>query len=118
MVKASRFLRTAIITFILLIFFSCYGSWNFLFEGNNVDERTKSLKMLTDANNKKFAASGISSLSGKYTVLVISDTHFGNKKKDIDCKPFFEWLEKLKGKPDYPVFAISLGDVVDSGKQE
>ncbi len=117
-VKASRIARTGIIAVFLTLLLSCYGSWNFLYEGNNVDERTKSLKMLTDANDKKFAASGISSLSGKYTVLVISDSHFGNKKKDIDCEPLYKWLEQLKGKPDYPVFAISLGDVVELGRQE
>ena len=115
--KISKITRSCLIVFFIFLLSACYGSWNFLYEGNNVDERTKNLKYISNSTDNDFAAADISSLSGKYTVLVFSDTHFGNKKKDVDCAELYDWLDRLKGKPDYPVFAISLGDVVDLGKQ-
>ena len=110
-------IRILILAILITIFSSCYGSWNFLYEGNDVDYRTENLKYISNKNDKEFAAAGIGSLNGKYTVLVISDSHFGNNKKDIDTSLLFNWLDKLKGKPDYPVFAICLGDAVDLGRQ-
>ena len=115
--KTARLLFTALLLSLFALLSSCYGSWNFLYEGNNVDERTKSLKHISNANDEEFAAAGISSLKGKYTVLVISDTHFGNKKKDVDYSLLLSWLDQMRGKPDYPVFAICLGDAVDIGMQ-
>lgn len=115
--KTVRLLFITLLFFLLSLLSSCYGSWNILYEGNNVDERTKSLRYISNKNDEEFAAAGIASLKGKYTVLVISDTHFGNKKKDIDYSLLFNWLDQLKGKPDYPVFAIHLGDAVDIGNQ-
>lgn len=107
-----------IITAFLSLLISCYGSWNFLYEGNNVDERTEEFNLLSSSTDNSFSTAGISSLSGKYTVLIISDTHFGNAKKDINCAPLYNWLERTRGKSEYPVFAICLGDVVDLGRQE
>lgn len=114
----SKTFRLFLVTLFLTLVISCYGSWNFLYEGNNVDERTESFNMLSSSTDDNFSAAGISSLNGKYTVLIISDTHFGNTKKEINCAPLFKWLEKLRGNPEYPVFAICLGDVVDLGRQE
>ena len=77
----SRILKSVFTVLILSVLVSCYGSWNFWYEGNNVDERTKSLKSLNEPDNSKFIQSGIPELSGQYTVLILSDTHFGNTKK-------------------------------------
>ena len=71
----------SLIAILIVTFTACYGSWNFFYEGNSVDERTKGMKYLSDAGDSRFAASGISSLNGKYTVLVVTDTHFGNTRK-------------------------------------
>ena len=115
----------AIIISSLILFSACYGSWNFWYEGNDVDKRTSELKYLE--GDSRFAASGISNLpvrnelngnSGKYTVLVISDPHFGNKRKKISGEPLFKFLEKLKGTENYPKFMLSLGDSVDIGFEE
>lgn len=104
-----------LISIFLLSLVSCYGSWNFFYEKNSVDERISEMKKLSPSEDKRFAESGISSLSGKYTVLIISDTHFGSKKKDINTQKLFDWLDSVKGTEKYPVFAICLGDATDMG---
>ena len=113
-----KILKVIFTGLLISLFVSCYGSWNFFYEGNDVDKRTEKLKKISDANDEVFAASGISSLNGKYTVLVFTDSHFGSKKKDINPAPLFKYLNKLRGSPDYPVFALSLGDDVDIGTQD
>ena len=112
-------ISSLLISIILFLLSSChgYGSWNFFYEGNDVDERTKSCKKLTDSDSD-FAKSGISSLGNKYTVLVFTDTHFGSKKKDIKYQNLLDYLSTLKGSADYPAFAICLGDSAELGNQE
>jgi len=108
----------ALLTISLLsLFVSCYGSWNFLYEGNNVDKRTRSLRYISDSTDEEFQNAHISNLSGQYNVLIVSDLHFGNTKKDVNCSSIFAWLESHQGDSDFPEFAISLGDVVDLGRQ-
>lgn len=111
------FFFTALFLLCLVSNISCYGSWNFAYEGNNVDSRTKSIKKINDSNDEEFAESGISSLGGKYTVLVISDAHFGNKKRSVNCDILYKWLDSLKGNVFYPSFVISLGDSTDLGRR-
>ena len=114
------FLFAALSLACLLTLSSCYGAWNFWDPGNDVDKRTQKLTRLTAQNDSDFAAAGISELKGKYTVLVISDAHFGNKKKDINTKTLYDFLDKLKKEsPEkYPKFMLSLGDSVDIGFSE
>jgi hypothetical protein len=109
-------IKSLLLLFSLFLFSACYGSWNFFYKGNNVDERTKTLSYLTD-REARFAASGISGLSGNYTVLILTDLHFGNTKKPVETAKLFSWLNALKNSSNYPVFALSLGDVVDLGSQ-
>ena len=111
------FFRYILLSLTSLVFFSsCYGSWNFWYEGNDVDKRTQNLKYLTN-DDPDFEASKISDLHGEYTVLVITDPHFGNKKKKVSGEPLFKYLEKLKSEHPalYPKFVLSLGDSVDIG---
>ena len=93
---------------------ACYGSWNFLYEGNNVDKRADVCKCLN--NDSEFIASHIPSLGSKYTVLIITDTHFGNTKREVNCDKLFNYLRSIKGSSDYPSFVISLGDSTDHGQ--
>ena len=119
--KLKRFFLFAALSLVcLLTLSSCYGAWNFWDPGNDVDKRTQKLTRLTAQNDSDFAAAGISELKGKYTVLVISDAHFGNKKKDINTKALYDFLDKLKKEsPEkYPKFMLSLGDSVDIGFSE
>ncbi len=113
-----------ILYFFALIFacfslFSCYGSWNFFYEGNDVDYRTEKLTDLSlDAD---FAASGIANLgtsgSTSYTVLVITDTHFGYALTDFPYSKIYAYLDRLKAANNLPKFALSLGDSTDVGSQ-
>ena len=100
------------------LFISCYGSWNIFYEGNDVNNRTKKILYITDSSDSHFAASGISSVTGKYNVLVISDLHFGAMRNSEPIgDAMFSWLEKVRGTEEFPKFALSLGDVADVGKQ-
>ena len=108
--------RILLLSLFLLSLASCYGSWNFFYEGNDTDKRVTGIKSLTAEDDKKFADSGIASLSGKYTVLIVSDTHFGNTKKAINTTKLFNWLDSVKGTEKYPSFAICLGDATDLGR--
>lgn len=112
-IKKISFLFISLFLFILS---SCYGSWNFFYDGNDVDERTKVCKKLTDADYD-FAKSKISSLGNKYTVLVLSDTHFGSNKKEIKYQKLLDYLTSIRGSENYPAFAICLGDSTDIGTQ-
>lgn len=116
MIKKIRLLPSLFLLSLTLFFTGCYGSWNFFYEGNDVDKRTTGIKNITSEEDKRFAESGIDSLSGKYTVLILSDTHFGNKKKDINTAKLFTWLDSVKGSEKYPSFAICLGDATDLGR--
>lgn len=99
-----------LITFIAFsfLFTSCYGSWNIFYEGNNVDNRTGNLLNISPALE----------YSGNYNVLVLTDTHFGYSMKEAPVQALYNWLEAVKNTPAAPVFAICLGDAVDTGAQE
>lgn len=113
-----KFFNFTISIFLISVFFvSCYGSWNPFYEGNNVDYRTGAMLNLTDSTNTEFAASGVSGLSGKYNVLILTDTHFGYKNKEAPLPQLFAWLDSVKDTPAAPAFAICLGDAVDTGAQ-
>ena len=96
-----------IITAFLSLLISCYGSWNIFYEGNNVDYRTPVMPVLYD----------LSDLSGSYNVLILTDTHFGYKNKEAPLAALYLWLDSVKGTEAAPVFAICLGDAVDTGCQ-
>ena len=102
---------------ISLLFTSCYGSWNIFYEGNNVDCRSKEMALLEDSTDPVFQESGLSSLSGSYDVLILTDTHFGYKFKDAPLECLYNWLDSVKESPAAPEFAICLGDAVDTGCQ-
>jgi len=106
------------VIFFSFLFVSCYGSWNIFYEGNNVDNRAGSLLEIKDSSDPSFAASGISSLSGSYNVLIITDAHFGYKAKDAPVQALYLWLESVKNTAEAPEFCICLGDAVDTGAQE
>ena len=117
MKKGFKFLIIATLLFLSSTFLSCYGSYNIFYKGNDVDYRTENMLSLTDSSDAKFAASGISSLSGKYDVLIITDSHFGSKISSTFVDDLYKWLDSVKGTDKAPVFALSLGDSVDTGAQ-
>lgn len=75
------------------------------------------MKLLDDASDPLFSEAEISSLAGKYSVLILTDIHTGYKFKDAPFEALYAWLDSVKGTADFPKFAICLGDAVDTGCQ-
>ena len=117
MKKRFEFIVITALLFLSSIFTSCYGSYNIFYRGNDVDYRTEKLLEITDSSDPAFAASGLSSLSGKYDVLIFTDSHFGSKISSSFVDDLYRWLDSVKGTNKAPAFALSLGDSVDTGAQ-
>lgn len=92
---------------------SCiYGTNNFLYKGNQVDNRVDYFHELSDFEKKIEK----NKLPNKYKILVITDTHFGSPQKKTETARFYNWLEKIKSDTtDKPKFCLILGDNVDRG---
>ena len=103
-----------------LMLTSCYGSWNIFYKGNDVDYRTTSMLKVgtaSDPNQSVFTASGVSSVSGTYKVLVLSDIHAGYTGRTPPDRKLFRWLNSVKDTSEAPQFMLCLGDTSDTGEQ-
>ena len=93
---------------------SCnYGLQEFLSHGASVNERTTEIKELTDTETTALASA--LSAKSKYTILVISDVHFGKPDPERHDDDFLAWLDELVNNGVRPDFCISLGDSADHG---
>lgn len=111
-------LRVFLILSFSLLMISCYGSWNPFYDGNDVDFRAKTLLQITDSSDSDFKDANISSLSGRYNVLVLTDMHFGANKETAPFDALCYWLDTVKGTDEAPKFVLSLGDSANFGKPE
>ena len=109
------FSLTCVAVFCLL---SCsnYGFFWGLFGEDDVDERSA---CLTDKQGESpdFDSQKIQA-SESYSVLVMTDLHFGASSEDINETAFFDWLERRMQEKDavkIPRFAVNLGDTADGG---
>ena len=106
------------VAFILLsisLLLSCiYGTNNFLYKGNKVDSRVDYIHEIDDVLSKG------KTFTEKYRILVLADVHIGGRESKHEENELLSWLDKYKkcNETDYPLFALSLGDLVDHGKQE
>lgn len=82
--------------------FGGYGWDEFFYREHSVSSRADSLTDLTDTPAGTSAA---------YSVIVITDVHFGGDGTRPDDK-FFSWVAGLSDKPK---FCVCLGDVVEHG---
>ncbi|MBQ4378987.1 MAG: metallophosphoesterase [Treponema sp.] len=112
--------------------FSCshYGFFWGQFGEHDVDERSPSL---SDFNSEKYLpdlSSQVFPVSEVYSVLIISDLHYGSVREDMDEEVLLEflddWFKKYSGageNPDdkdltkLPRFALNLGDTADTGRE-
>ncbi len=88
---------------------SCqYGLNEFLYRNDSVDKRASHLKKIEDSEKPSIPT------GGKYSVLIISDVHFGaeNQKRQRREEDFFKQIDNMTEKP---LFAISLGDIAEHG---
>lgn len=111
-----RIVTSFIFIFVVLIaLVSCvYGTNNFLYKGNKVDNRIDYIHEIKDVlpPNTEFPS--------KYRILVLADVHVGSPTRDTDIAPLIAWLKryKIEHPDDYPLFGLSLGDLVDHGTKE
>ena len=95
-----------------LIFLSCNLGAYWFVTGEYPDDRSQTIQVLPDQN--------VSS-NKKYTVLVMTDIHFGSGRRDRNDEAFIEDFKKLLSDSDetqLPRFMICLGDALDGGHQE
>lgn len=99
------------ILFVLLFAFllaSCkYGFYLGLFDEDDVDERTSSLKKLAD----------LSFDADVFSFVIVSDVHFGSSASR-DNAAFFEWYKNALESAEIekkPRFLVCLGDSADKG---
>ena len=113
-IKKSAFLSKVILpvtvsaTFAAL-FTSCeYGLNEFLYRKNTVDQRANTIYEIP-ADEKPVIPE-----SGSYTVVLISDVHFGAEKPTKPRKDdkFFAEIDNMSNKP---AFALCLGDIAEHG---
>lgn len=104
--------------FILFFTNSCRYDFNFIPRDYNVLERSPSFTKLEGEFLPPTAD------NGKFSILLISDTHFGRDgwfkppRKDDDFYEKLESVAKSFNEKGYPLyFAINSGDVVDTGLQ-
>ena len=112
--KKVRLLLSISIILMSLLVLSCgqhYGTDNIFYKGNKVENRIECVKEIKDVLPSNIK------LGTRYRVLVLADVHVGSPIKETDIKPLLKWLnEYKKSNPSlYPVFGLSLGDLVDHG---
>lgn len=109
----------------MFVLFSCsqYGFFWGQFGKNDVDARSSVVRALADSPDLS-AQIQIPPVSSKYSVLVMTDLHFGATREDLELDAFLSWLEnwfktysegETKDVTKLPRFAINLGDTADGG---
>ncbi len=109
---------------------SNYGFFWGRFDQNEVDERSGTVQdfnryapdlSVASSNPNWESGHEIFTAEGKrrYSVLVITDLHYGSSREDINEAAFLTWLESIykAGGENVPRFAINLGDSADGGHE-
>lgn len=98
-----------------LILAACnYGLPMFLFTETGVEERAKSPKVLSGQELPQIGS------GGKYSFVVVTDCHFGEKKYGRREEDFLKKFKSLLQNPDpalRPSFIVNLGDTMDGGHE-
>ncbi len=102
----------AALIFSSLAFASCgYGLDEFLYRANAVSARAAELYKIPEPQVPKVPS------DGKYSILVITDVHFGaesEEKKRMDS----DFLLEISELSEKPLFAVCLGDVAERGLEK
>ncbi|MBO6176961.1 MAG: metallophosphoesterase [Treponema sp.] len=111
----SAFAAACFLVFTCCLFLSCnLGFYWFVF-GEDVEDRAKEIVSIDSPDS-------VSETTGeKYSVLVVTDLHFGSERTDRDDEAFYEWFKKQLASDDEslkPRFMICLGDILDGGHKE
>lgn len=122
-VKKSFFFTALLLLSFLIASCSAYGFFWGQFGESDVDERSPSLVDFGTLNlsEQKIPFSSI------YSVIVVTDLHFGSEREELDEEVFLSWLDshfkkysegETKDYSKIPRFVINLGDTADGGKKE
>ena len=119
MKKLLSFLLISISAFFCL---SCeyysYGLDEFFYRTNTLENRTDKLLNLSELYSEH-----IPSLPDTFSILVITDVHFGGENQGVNPDrwedSFFNELSALKqeDQTSFPLFCVCLGDVAEHGKK-
>ena len=129
-----RFFALLIASLSLLIVLSCshYGFFWGQFGEHDVDERSATLSDFSSLEPKfgEQTALPFPKDSAVYSVLIVTDIHYGSSREDLDESVLLNWLEnwfkKYSGNGENPSdkdltkiprFAINLGDTADTGRE-
>lgn len=116
------------IIFFLIFLTSCkFGLEQAFYRSHSVRKRSTQITELSETNPSDSEKSRFKKIittiqaaeaSDKdYNVLVFSDIHFGAIPHQ-DNSLFFEYLDTVKEKPEFPSFAICLGDIAETGRAD
>lgn len=128
--QTSGFLLLKVLLTIIFIFHlsslslgcSQYGFFMGQFGEETVDERSPKL---TDFGKLDLSGQTVP-FSSIYSVLIVTDLHFGSEREELDEEGFLSWLDSYYQKysegesKDFsklPRFAVNLGDTADGGRE-
>ncbi|MDR1072788.1 MAG: metallophosphoesterase [Treponema sp.] len=91
-----------------------YGMDEFLNRADDINARSAYITEVEAPNKRK---GNDPPLSGVYTVLILSDIHFGAHPDhpDLPESKFFAWLDAKKTVNETPAFCLVLGDSAEAG---
>lgn len=90
------------------------GLYPFVF-GENVEDRTENLLYLQSPSSVTGLPQDV------YSVLVITDPHFGSDRAELEEDAFYKWFKNQLENDDEtlrPRFMICLGDILDGGHKK
>ncbi|MBR1403711.1 MAG: metallophosphoesterase [Treponema sp.] len=121
-VSASFVKLLSAVAFAVFCLLSCsnYGFFWGLFDEDDVDSRSSTVRALSDISSDYLpnVQSQTIASSSTYSVLLVTDLHFGTSREDLDENAFLEWFENLYKTSDatkIPRFIVNLGDTADGG---
>ena len=114
--------KTAIALFTLLITLTIagckFGLQEAFYRSNGVNERSSELSTITLPSN---VTSTISTQSGKYNFMILTDVHYG-AGYDIPETQILNWIDSFNATTQSmqrkPLFCLVLGDMAETGDRE
>ncbi len=94
---------------------SCnFGVKEVFYRNEPINKRAVSVKLLQDEGTQNLIAALNAETDKIYSILIITDIHFGRFRPDRNDDLLISWIGSLSEKPK---FCICLGDIADHGKE-
>jgi len=112
--RSAKFFTAILIFSLSLISMACkYGLDEVIYRRNSFRYRSIPMTELDDSPTQAM----LSSLGSKYSVLIISDMHYGKSGKSQHEEALLSWIDSLPASKR-PSFCINLGDTADHGLED